>query len=147
VLKTLITKAIHNYAQFFEKEKSHLTKALISNGYSLFQINKTFRLARVPKSKNSSILKNILLTPPTIVSPSQLLSNSLLNPSTLFFFTEPKILTSAPYYSSSIIHQAVEIEKHPDNFNREDDYKLSQSWKSFPWSVAPPPAFVTSRFL
>jgi hypothetical protein len=35
----------------------------------------------------------------------------------------------APYYSSHVIREALEIEQHPNNFNREDGYKLSQSWK------------------
>ena len=43
-------------------------------------------------------------------------------------FEETKIISSAPSYSSQIIHEALEIEKHLNNFNCEDGYKLSQSW-------------------
>jgi predicted GIY-YIG superfamily endonuclease len=47
----------------------------------------------------------------------------------LICFDQTKILASTPYYTSHIIREALEIEKHPDNFNREDGYKLSHSWK------------------
>jgi hypothetical protein len=47
----------------------------------------------------------------------------------LICFDQAKILASTPYYSSRIIHEALEIEKHPNNFNREDGYRLNQSWK------------------
>jgi hypothetical protein len=42
-LKLLVTRAIQIFSpQFLEKEKSHLTKALVANGYSITQINKAF---------------------------------------------------------------------------------------------------------
>jgi hypothetical protein len=47
----------------------------------------------------------------------------------LFFFDQTKILASTPYHSSRVIQEAPEIEKHPNNFNRDDGYKLNQSWK------------------
>jgi len=43
-------------------------------------------------------------------------------------FDKTKVIASAPSDSSWIIHEALEIEKHLNNFNREDDYMLSQSW-------------------
>jgi len=47
----------------------------------------------------------------------------------LIFFDEKKILALTPHYSSCLIREAIEIKKHPNNFNCEDDYKLNQSWK------------------
>jgi hypothetical protein len=53
VLKTLVTRAIQISApQFLEKEKAHLNKALVANGYSISQINKAFHSDRNAKSKN-----------------------------------------------------------------------------------------------
>jgi hypothetical protein len=55
ILKPLITRAICVFApQFLAEEKTHLTKTLLSNGYSLSQINHAFHLANNPKSKISS---------------------------------------------------------------------------------------------
>ena len=45
-------------------------------------------------------------------------------------FDQTKILASTSHYSSRLIREAIEIEKHPNNFNREDGYKLSWSWRS-----------------
>jgi hypothetical protein len=47
----------------------------------------------------------------------------------LIFFDQTKILAPTPHYSSHLIREALEIEKHPNNFNHEDGYKLSHSWK------------------
>jgi hypothetical protein len=46
----------------------------------------------------------------------------------LIFFDQTKIIASIAYYASCPIREALEIEKHPNNFNSEDGYKLSQSW-------------------
>jgi hypothetical protein len=51
------------------------------------------------------------------------------NSKNLICFDQAIILAPTPYYSSRIIQEALEIEKHYNNFNREDGYKLSQSWK------------------
>jgi hypothetical protein len=49
----LVTQAIQIFApEFLEKEKAHLTKAFVANGYSITQINKAFQRALYPKSKN-----------------------------------------------------------------------------------------------
>jgi hypothetical protein len=210
VLKTLITRALHiSSPQFLAEEKSHLTKALLSNGYSLHQINQAFRFASKPKPKSTSSssppralislpyiqgttdLISKLLTKKNIKTCSNLIkplnnssnllkikSDPMLGPGVyqipcshgksyigqtgrsfkarlkehivdtthnrisksvivehsfnskhLIFFDQTKILASTPHYSSRLIREALEIEKHPNNFNREDDYKLSQSWK------------------
>jgi len=47
----------------------------------------------------------------------------------LVCFDQTKILVSIPFYSSRIIREVLEIEKHPHNFNHEDTYKLSRCWK------------------
>jgi hypothetical protein len=62
------------------------------------------------------------------ISKSTIVEHSF-NSKHLICFDQTKILASAPYYTSRIIREALEIEKHPDNFNREDGYKLSHSWK------------------
>jgi hypothetical protein len=60
VVKTLVTRAIHiSDSHFLEKKKSHLTNALLSNGYSLSQIHHAFRSTNNAKLETSS-----LLTPP-----------------------------------------------------------------------------------
>jgi len=43
----------------------------------------------------------------------------------LICFDQTKIIGSTLYHSSHIIHEALEIEKHPNNFNREDAYYYS----------------------
>jgi len=53
--------------------------------------------------------------------------NTLSSPSTCFDRT--KILAFAPHDISRLIGEALEIQKHLNNFNREDGYKLSHSWK------------------
>jgi hypothetical protein len=47
----------------------------------------------------------------------------------LIFFDQTKMLASTPYHTSCVIREALEIKKHLDNFNRDDGYKLSQSWR------------------
>jgi hypothetical protein len=55
VLKTLVTRALCiSTPQCLVEEKAHLTKSLLSNGYSLSQINQAFRSANKPKPKTSS---------------------------------------------------------------------------------------------
>jgi len=55
VLKTLITRAICiSSPQFLAEDKAHSTKSLLSNGYTLSQINQAFRSANKPKPKTSS---------------------------------------------------------------------------------------------
>jgi hypothetical protein len=55
VLKTFLTQAIRiSSPKFLAKEKAHLTKTLLSNGYSLSQINQAFRSTNNPKPKITS---------------------------------------------------------------------------------------------
>lgn len=44
-------------------------------------------------------------------------------------FDHSKILSSVLFYNSPVIHEALEIEKNPNNFNKDDGYKINQSWK------------------
>ena len=44
-------------------------------------------------------------------------------------FNQTNIISSTSHYSSRLIREAILIEKHPNNFNREDCYKLSQFWR------------------
>ena len=48
----------------------------------------------------------------------------------LICFDKSKIISLVPFHSSRIIREALEIEKHPNNFNHDDGYHLNQSWKT-----------------
>ncbi|XP_054290083.1 uncharacterized protein LOC129005267 [Macrosteles quadrilineatus] len=43
-------------------------------------------------------------------------------------FDKVKVLAKEPYFYHRKIREAIEIKKHPDNFNKDDSYKLPQSW-------------------
>jgi len=44
-------------------------------------------------------------------------------------FDQSRLLASTSHYLSKLIREALEIEKNANNFNRENGYKLSHSWK------------------
>ena len=44
-------------------------------------------------------------------------------------FDQTKIIASTSHYSSRLIREAIKIENHHNNFNREHGYKLSESWR------------------
>ncbi|KAI5636520.1 hypothetical protein NE865_10765 [Phthorimaea operculella] len=40
----------------------------------------------------------------------------------------PKVLSVERHYYSRVVREAIEIKKNPNNFNREDGFKLSTTW-------------------
>jgi hypothetical protein len=61
----------------------------------------------------------------------------------LFQLQNTKIVTTLSRYMDGLIKEAIEIELHPNNMNREDGLSLSRSWKplihSFTVRRNPPP--------
>ncbi|CAH0700370.1 unnamed protein product [Spodoptera exigua] len=43
-------------------------------------------------------------------------------------FHRPQILSTDRHYHTRLVREAVEIKKCPNNFNREDGFKLSSTW-------------------
>jgi hypothetical protein len=39
-----------------------------------------------------------------------------------------RLISAKSGYFDRIIREVIEIEMHPHNFNRDDDFKLSKSW-------------------
>jgi hypothetical protein len=43
-------------------------------------------------------------------------------------FDKTEVIANISSYRPRIIRKAIEISKHPHNFNHEDDYRLSKAW-------------------
>ena len=76
------------------------------------------------RSIQTRLKENIVDTNHNWVNKYAIVENSL-NSKHHICFDQTKILASTSHYSSRLIREAIEIEKHPNNFNREDGYKLS----------------------
>ena len=49
----------------------------------------------------------------------------------LLSYDQANVLSYTTHNSSHLTKEALEIEKHPNNFNLEDGYKFNQSWRNF----------------
>ena len=52
-----------------------------------------------------------------------------LNPGHNIEFENTQVIAKTQKYLPRLIKEAIEIQKHPNNFNRDDSYKLSSTWK------------------
>jgi hypothetical protein len=85
-------------------------------------------IAKIGRSFKAHIKEHIDDTTNNHISKSTVVEHSHKSKH-LICFEKTKILASTSFYSSRIIREDLEIEKHPNNFNHEDGYKLSQSRK------------------
>jgi hypothetical protein len=84
-------------------------------------------IGKTGRSLQACVKEHISNTTHNWISKSSIVEYS--NSKHLIFFDKTKIVASTPLYSSRLIREALEIKKHPNNFNREDGYKLRWSWK------------------
>jgi len=91
----------------------------------LFPCGKSY-IGQTCRSIKTRLKEHIANTFDNHISKSTIAEHSQ-NSKHLIYFDQAKILASTPYYSSCTIREALETEKHPNNFNQEDGYKLNQS--------------------
>jgi hypothetical protein len=80
-------------------------------------------IGQTRRSFKTHIKKHIEDTSHNHISKSSIIEHSH-NSKHIFSFDKTKILDSTPSYSSQIIHEALQIEKHSNNYNGENDYKI-----------------------
>jgi hypothetical protein len=83
-------------------------------------------IGKIGRSFKSCLKDNITDTNHNHITKS-VISKHLFKSKHLIFFDQTKISTSTPYHSSRLIQEVLEIEKHPNNFNCDNNYKLNQS--------------------
>ena len=55
--------------------------------------------------------------------------NSRTSTSTRITYSDVKVIARASHYYPRIIRESIEIMKNTNNFNREDGYRISNTWK------------------
>ena len=59
---------------------------------------------------------------------SAIAEHAYANPDHNILFNEAQVLAKTEKYLPRIIKESIEIQKHKNNFNRDDSYKLSRTW-------------------
>jgi hypothetical protein len=126
-IKTLF-KPHKTLKQLFRTTKDKFDPMLGQGVYQIPCSHGKSYISKTGRSFKSCLIEHITNTFYNYISKSTITKHSH-NFKHLIFFEQTKILASTPYHFSWIIHEALEIEKHSNNFSCEDGYKLSQSWK------------------
>jgi len=85
-----------------------------------------YYIGQTGRSFKAYLKEHIVDTTDNWISKSTIIEHSFKSKNTILF-EQTKITALAPYYPSCLIWEALEIEKNPNNFNREDGYKIFQS--------------------
>jgi hypothetical protein len=126
-IKTLF-KPYKTLKQLFRTTKDKSDPMLGEVVYQIpYSCGKSY-IGQIGRFFKSHLKEHIVDTHHNRISKSTIIKHSH-NSKHLLCFEKTKILSFAPFYPSCIIQKALEIEKHWNNFNREDGYKLIQSWK------------------
>ena len=125
ISKLLIKKNIktifkpHNtLKQLFRSSKDKSNPFLSQGVYQIpCSCGKTY-IAQIVRSIQTRLKEHIADTNHNRVNKSAIIEHSFKSKHHICF-DQNKILASTSHYSSRLIRESIEIEKHPDNFNRE----------------------------
>jgi hypothetical protein len=126
-IKTVF-KPYKTLKQFFRIAKDKSNPMLGQGGYQIPSSCGKSYIGQIGISFKACLKEHIVDTTHNRISKSTILEHSF-NSKHLICFDQTKILASTPHYSSRLIKESLEIQKHPNNFNHKDGYKLSDYWK------------------